>query len=474
MNYFARTAYRECSASVGCNLRGDVPQYPRKEAPVPSSSLNSTRVTEIGAPIRRFRTLIGAGVGNTLEWYDWSVYAIFAPFFATQFFVGAGPTAALLSTLAVFAVGFIMRPIGGFLFGWLADRRGRRFSMTASMLLMAAGSLVIGVAPNHTQIGIWAAVILVAARLSQGLAHGGEIAASYTYIAEIAPPARRGLWSTSLYVSVTAGIVLATLIGAGITSTLGDAAIGDWAWRIPFLFGGLLGLVGLYLRRTLPETEAFTEEAKLPGEGTGQSLQSTRDLLRGLAANKVSLVRIVGLTLGVTVVYYTWAIGISGFAISAKDVPASGALWASVIANIFFMLTLPVWGLLSDRFGRKPIFITFSIAFIVLPYPLFESLDDSPVRLALVMMVALFFLGAFVGIMPAYFAELFPTAVRASGIGVPYSFIVAIFGGTAPYVLTSLAGKDLEWIFVLYTIVLAAIGLITTVLTPETKGRKLV
>jgi MHS family alpha-ketoglutarate permease-like MFS transporter len=418
--------------------------------------------------------LLGAGVGNTLEWYDWSVYAIFAPFFATQFFVGASPTAALLSTLAVFAVGFIMRPIGGFFFGWLADRRGRRFSMTASMLLMAAGSLVIGVAPNHTHIGIWAAVILVAARLSQGLAHGGEIAASYTYIAEIAPPARRGLWSTSLYVSVTVGIVLATLIGAGITSSLGNDAIENWAWRVPFLVGGLLGLVGLYLRKTLPETEAFTAEAKSTGDGHEPSHQSTRDLLRGLAANKVSLARIVGLTLGVTVVYYTWAIGISGFAISTKNVSTSGALWASVIANLFFMLTLPVWGLLSDRYGRKPIFVTFSIAFIVLPYPLFEALDDSPVRLALVMMVALFFLGAFVGIMPAYFAELFPTAVRASGIGVPYSFIVAIFGGTAPYLLTSLAGKDLQWMFVLYTVVLAVIGLITTLFTPETKGRALI
>jgi MHS family alpha-ketoglutarate permease-like MFS transporter len=414
---------------------------------------------------RPFRTLLGAGVGNTLEWYDWSVYAIFAPFFAAQFFVDDSPTGALLSTLAVFAVGFFMRPIGGFVFGWLADRMGRRFSMTTSMIVMAAGSLVIGLAPTHASVGIWAAVILVAARLLQGLAHGGEIAASYTYIAEIAPRARRGLWSTSMYVSVTAGIVLASLVGAGATSLLGADTLKDWAWRIPFLIGGLLGVVGLYLRRSLEETSAFTAQT-----GEQPQRRTTRDLLRGLAANRTSLARILGLSMGVTVVYYIWAVGVSGFAISSKGVPTGGALWGSVIANLFFMLTLPLWGALSDRFGRKPVFVTYGVAFLVLSFPLLGALNDSAVRLTLVMMVALFFLGAFVGIMPAYFAELFPTEVRASGIGVPYSFIVALFGGTAPYVLTWLAANDLQWVFALYMMVLVTIGLVTTLFTPETKG----
>ncbi|GAA1859992.1 MFS transporter [Pseudonocardia ailaonensis] len=420
------------------------------------------------APPRTFRTLLGAGVGNTLEWYDWSVYAIFATFFAKQFFVDDGATGALLSTLAVFAVGFIMRPIGGFVFGWLADRRGRRFSMTSSMILMAAGSLVIGVAPTHAQVGIWAAVILVFARLAQGLAHGGEIAASYTYIAEIAPRARRGLWSTSLYVSVTAGIVLASLIGAGASSLFGAEALQSWAWRIPFLIGGLLGLVGLYLRRTLPETEAFTGQDG--GPTTAPERHTLRDLLRGLGQNKRSLARIVGFSLASTVVYYTWAIGLSGFAITTKGVPATGALWATVAANLVFMATLPLWGRLSDRFGRKPIFLTYGVAFLVLSFPLVALLNDSAWRMFAVMVVALFFLGAFVGIMPAYFAELFPTAVRASGIGVPYSFIVAIFGGTAPYVLTWLSSHDLVWVFSLYSVVLVLVGVVTTLLSPETKG----
>lgn len=439
----------------------------------PNRDLAETSAPEDGPSRRPFRTLLGAGVGNMLEWYDWSVYAIFAPFFAAQFFVDDGAAGALLSTLAVFAVGFLMRPIGGFLFGWLADRRGRRFSMTTSMLLMAAGSLVIGLTPVASQVGVWAAIILITARLAQGLAHGGEIAASYTYIAEVAPPARRGLWSTSLYISVTAGVVLASLIGAGASTIVGPDALREWAWRLPFLLGGLLGLVGLYLRRTLPETDAFLAESDSESSEQPTPPTTMRELLRGLGQNKVNLARMVGFSLASTVVYYTWAIGISGFAISSRGVPAGSALWAIVGANLVFMATLPLWGRLSDRFGRRPIFITYCIAFIVLSFPLLAAVNDSPIRLFVITSVALFFLGAFVGIMPAYFAELFPTNVRASGIGVPYSFIVAIFGGTAPYIATWLARHHQEWVFALYAVVLVTIGLVTTILSPETKGRDL-
>ncbi|AKS34627.1 MFS transporter [Mycolicibacterium goodii] len=436
---------------------------------IPNDHLVDVAIRQEHRTQQRFRTLIGAGVGNTLEWYDWSVYAIFAPFFAHQFFVGDGGAGAMLSTLAVFAVGFLMRPVGGFLFGWLADRRGRRFSMTTSMILMATGSLLIGVAPVQTDVGTWAAIILIVARLAQGLAHGGEIAASYTYIAEVAPPARRGLWSTSLYVSVTAGIVLASLIGAAASSLLGAEALEQWAWRLPFLLGGVLGVVGLYLRRSLPETEAFlTEDSGPQAQPVG-----TREVLRGLRRNKANLARMVGFSLASTVVVYTWAIGMSGFAISSRGVPAGPALWATVAANLVFMATLPLWGKLSDRYGRKPIFITYSVAFMVLSFPLLAAVDNSPVRLFVLTSVALFFLGAFVGIMPAYFAELFPTHVRASGIGVPYSFTVALFGGTAPYVVTWLADHHLEWVFALYSVILVTIGLVTTLLSPETKGRNL-
>jgi MHS family alpha-ketoglutarate permease-like MFS transporter len=435
---------------------------------IPSSSTSAVAAEPPPADLPeqgRFRTLLGAGVGNTLEWYDWSVYAIFAPFFAAQFFVSDDPTSALLSTLAIFAAGFFMRPLGGFFFGWLADRRGRKYALTTSMITMATGSLLIGIAPTHATIGVWAGLVLLIARLIQGLAHGGEIAASYTYVAEVAPRARRGLWSTSVYVSVTAGIVLASLFGAAFSSIFGEEALTDWAWRVPFIFGGLLAVVGLWMRRSLQETAAFA------GDDAGASHHvTTRTLVRGLVENWRSVVRVVGLAGSVTVVYYTWAVGITGFAIANKGVDATNGLWASVAANVVFMVTLPLWGRLSDTFGRKPIFIAYGVAFLVLTFPLMALVNDSALRLFLVMSVALFFLGAFVGIMPAFFAELFPTAVRASGVGAPYSLIVALLGGTAPYVLTWLHSQDLVWLFSVYMVVLVIMGLITTFLTPETKG----
>lgn len=435
-----------------------------------AAHVTATQKSDVAVPAKNAgtaRTLIGAGVGNTLEWFDWSVYAIFAPFFAHHFFIGGNPTSALLATLAVFAAGFLMRPIGGFLFGWLADRRGRRFALSTSMITMAAGSLLIGVAPTHAVVGVWAGVILLVARLIQGLAHGGEIAASYTYIAEIAPPTRRGLWSTSVYVSVTVGIVLAALIGASASTLLGEDSLREWAWRIPFLIGGLLAVAGLVIRKTLKETDAFDSH------NDSHTTRTTRQLIRDLAANKRSIARVIGMSAGVTVVYYTWAVGIPGFAIANRGVDATHALWASVVANVFFMATLPLWGLLSDRIGRRPVFLTYSTAMIVLTFPLLALINDSVVVLAGVMMVALFFLGAFVGIMPAYFSELFPTKVRASGVGVPYSLMVAIFGGTAPYVLTWLNSHGQAWRFSLYMVALAVVGFVATVLTPETRGRDL-
>lgn len=413
----------------------------------------------------KFRTLTGVGIGNTFEWYDWSVYAIFAPFFASQFFISNNPTAALLSTLAIFAAGFVMRPLGGFLFGWLADRYGRKFSLMSSMILMALGSILIGVSPTHSTIGIWAAVILLLARLLQGLATGGEIAAAYTYIAEVAPRAKRGLWSSSLYISMTIGIMLAALFGAAGSSIFGPAALTEWAWRVPFLFGGVLGIVALIMRRSLQETEAFGSEAE-----EEHRRRTMGKLLRDLMQHKASLLRVMGLTLGVTVIYYTWAVGIPGFAISSKAMEPSSALWASVAANVVFMISLPLWGKLSDRVGRKPLLITYGIAFIVLSVPMILMINNSPLVLFLIMTVALVFLGSFVAILPACFAELFPAKVRASGIGIPYSFIVAIFGGTAPLLLTWLNSINLLLVFGIYMAVLAAVLLVTTILTPETRG----
>jgi len=414
-------------------------------------------------PVRR-RIIVGAGIGNALEWYDWTVYAVFAPFFASQFFNSADPTSAVLSTLAVFAVGFFMRPLGGLFFGMLADRKGRRFAMFVSMVVTAAGSLIIAVAPTYLSIGVAASALLLLGRLAQGFGLGGEIGVSYTFLAESAPPARRGLWSSSLYVAVTCGTVFATVEGAILSSVLDKTEMADWGWRIPFIIGTLLGVYAFYVRRGLPETAAFEQE---------QHATERASTLRGMWQNRGAAARIIGLVMGGTITFYTWSVAAPGYAINVKHIEASSALWAGVVANLVFMAMLPIWGALSDRFGRKPNVIAFAVGTAILTVPLNGFIRDQAWQLAVAMSVALFFHAAVSAIVPALFAELLPTHVRAAGIGFPYSIAVALFGGTAPLVQAWLADHEQASLFTVYTIVLLVATLITIVITPESKGRPL-
>lgn len=407
------------------------------------------------------RVIVGAGVGNALEWYDWSVYAVFAPFFATQFFPSGDPVAATLSTLAVFAVGFVMRPLGGIFFGWFADRVGRQQGMVLSMAITAAGSLLIAVSPSYASIGVGASVLLVLARLLQGFGLGGEIGASHTYLAEAAPAPRRGLWASSMYVAVTTGVLFATLQAALLRSILPAEVMGDWGWRIPFIVGALLGVYAFYLRRGLTENAVYSAHKDEPRQS----------LVAGIWENRASVLRVIGLTVGGTVLYYTWAIAAPGYAISVKGIDPEGALWAGVIANVVFIAAQPMWGALSDRFGRRPILIFFAIAQGALLIPLNLMIQDSAWQLAVAMTIALIVQAAATSILPAVFAELFPTRVRASGMALPYSLAVAATGGTAPYLQASLAQSGQSLLFMLYAIGLLAIGLVVVVSMKETKGK---
>jgi MHS family alpha-ketoglutarate permease-like MFS transporter len=410
------------------------------------------------------RIVVGAGIGNALEWYDWTVYAVFAPFFARQFFNSADHTAAVLSTLAVFAVGFFMRPLGGLFFGVLADRKGRRFAMVASMIVTATGGLVIAVAPTYSSIGVAASALLLLGRLAQGFGLGGEIGASYTFLAESAPPARRGLWSSSLYVAVTCGTVLATVEGAILSSVLDQTEMAEWGWRIPFIIGTLLGFYAFSLRRRLSETMAFEQRQRAP-ERAGT--------LHSIWQHRAAVARIIGVVVGGTVAFYTWSVAAPVYAINVKHVAASSALWAAVVANLAFIVMLPIWGALSDRFGRKPNVITFAVGTAVLTVPLNGFVRDQAWQLAIAMSVALVFHAAVSAVVPALFAELLPTHVRAAGMGFAYSIAVALFGGTAPLVQVWLAGHGKASLFTVYTVALLVVTLITIVITPESKGRLL-
>lgn len=431
-----------------------------------SSGVSTPRDTRAEVPLSRRRVIFGAGVGNMLEWYDWSVYAVFAPFFAQQFFDATSAVSAMLSTLAVFAVGFVMRPLGGVFFGWFADRLGRQRAMVFSMAVTALGSLLIAVAPTYASVGLVASALLLFARLAQGFGIGGEIGASYTYLAEAAPAGRRGLWSSSMYVAVTIGVLLATVQAAALQGMLTDEQMTAWGWRIPFALGALLGIYAFYLRRGLPETTAFSNARDTPAP-------EKQSMLRGVWQNRIAVLRVVGLTVGGTVLFYTWAIGATNYAITVKGIDPGGALWAGVVANLVYIAALPFWGAVSDRWGRKTNLIIFSIGLGALSFPLNWLIQDAVWQLGLAMSIALFVHASVAAIMPAMFAEMFPARVRASGMAVPYSIAVALAGGTAPYLRTYLASEGMPWAFTWYTIALLVVGLVVIVSMPETKGRKL-
>ena len=265
--------------------------------------------------------IFGAGIGNVLEWYDFAAYAIFAPFFAPQFFSPTDKTAALLSTLAVFAVGFFLRPLGGLYFGRLADKRGRRFSMVVSMCVTAAGCLVIAISPTYASIGTLAPILLVIGRLAQGFGLGGEIGASYTFLVESAPSNQRGLWASSMFIALIMGSLLATIVALTLNALLPAGALQDYAWRIPFLLGALLGVYAIFLRKELDEPEAFKK-----AETEGETVR--RSTWKSIYENRSAVLMVIGMTAGPTVSYNTWVSGATTYSINFKHMPANGALWA--------------------------------------------------------------------------------------------------------------------------------------------------
>ncbi|KAA0923816.1 MULTISPECIES: MFS transporter [unclassified Rhodococcus (in: high G+C Gram-positive bacteria)] len=410
------------------------------------------------------KAIVGVGAGNGIEYFDWTVYAIFAAFFAPQFFHTGSPVSDLLASFGVFAVGFVARPFGGLLFGWLSDRRGRKLSMTLAVALASIGSLVIGLTPTHQTIGAAAAVVLVLARLAQGVAHGGELPSAQTYIIEYAPSERRGLWSSLIYISNTSGVVAGTLLGALLTTTLTGEQMTDWGWRLPFLLGGVLGLFVLWMRSRMAETEVYEKSG---------DVHAKTSMREQFSAHRRQVLQVLFFSVGGTVFYYVWAVSAPAYAITVRGIDPSGALWAGVGANVVLIASLPVWGALSDRIGRKPVLFIGNIGIALLLFPLDAMVGSSAFTLFLAMSVALCAIGAILAVMPAMMAELFPTGMRAAGVGVPYSIAVAAFGGTAAYVQTFFAERGTPDLFQWYTLALLAVSIAALITIPETRERDL-
>ncbi|KQM37442.1 MFS transporter [Sphingomonas sp. Leaf10] len=399
----------------------------------------------------RLKSIIGGSTGNLVEWFDWYVYSAFTLYFAPHFFPSTSQTAQLLSAAAVFAIGFVMRPIGAWIMGIYADRHGRKAGLTLSVTLMCAGSLIIACTPVYESIGLLAPALLVLARLMQGLSVGGEYGASATYLSEMAGKDRRGFFSSFQYVTLISGQLLAILLLLLLQSVMPKAELEAWGWRIPFFVGAVLAVVVFYLRRGLAETESFKNAKKTDAPKSGFLM-----LLRN-HPKETALVML--LTAGGTLAFYAYSIYMQKFLVNTSGFTKETATQINAITLFVFMLLQPIAGGLSDRIGRKPLMIAFGIAGVLFTYPIFSALEQTrdAVTAGLLVMAALIIVTGYTSINAVVKAELFPAHIRALGVALPYALANTIFGGTAEYV--ALKFKDAGWERGFYWYVTAMIGI---------------
>ncbi|OKK01656.1 MFS transporter [Amycolatopsis sp. CB00013] len=380
-------------------------------------------------------------LGNLVEWYDWFVYASFSIYFAASFFPEGNLTAQLLSTAVVFAVGFLMRPLGGWLLGLYADRFGRRAALTLSVTLMSLGSLAIALTPGYSSIGILAPVILVVARLAQGLSVGGEFGSSATYLSEIATPRRRGFYSSFQYVSITVGQLSALLVMIVMQSLLTEAQMYAWGWRIPFVLGAIAGLVVMYLRRSMVESEHF-RRASAAGSPPG----GLRVLLR---EHRRQVLAVLGLAIGGTVAFYTFTSYLQKYMVNTAGIPKPTASLIGFAALFLFIFLQPAAGALSDRWGRRPVMFGFSVGGMLLTVPIMTLVGrtGNPWIAFLLMLTAMVFLSGYTALSAIIKAEMFPTNVRALGVGLPHALATAVFGGLSEPIALALKQAGHESVF---------------------------
>jgi len=375
---------------------------------------------------RRLKAIFIGSVGNLVEWYDFYAYTAFALYFAPAFFPSHDPVVQQLNAATLFAAGFIVRPIGGWLFGHLADRYGRRLSLTLSVVMMCFGSLIIALTPTYATIGFAAPALLALARIIEGLSLGGEYGASATYLTEIADPEHRGFYSSFQYVTLIGGQLTAILVLLLLQNVfLTHEQLVDWGWRIPFVIGAMLAVTAMFMRRHMHETESF-EAAK--------ATMKKESSLKGLLKYPREVAIVVGLTAGGTAAFYTFTTYMQTFV--KQTVGLSDITTTYVIAGslIFAAILQPIYGAISDRIGRKPLLIFFGVAGTLLTVPILTTLAGTKSAFVAFLLLcgAWLFTAGYTSINAVVKAELFPTAIRATGVAVPYAVTVSIFGGTAP------------------------------------------
>jgi MHS family alpha-ketoglutarate permease-like MFS transporter len=379
------------------------------------------------ATARRLRAILVGSLGNLVEWYDFYAYSAFSLYFANSFFPGDDPTAQMLSAAGVFALGFFMRPIGGLLFGHIGDRHGRRSALTISVLLMCIGSLVIAATPTFATIGAAAPAILLLARLLQGLSLGGEYGSSATYLCEMAASRHRGFYSSFQYVTLIGGQLVALLVLLVLqTLVFTPAELRAYGWRVPFAVGAALALFAFVMRRDLEETPAFEAAKRARWRG---SLGALLDHPREVAT-------VVGLTMGGTLAFYVYTTYMQKFLKLSAGFSDAQTTWISAGSLLFAMCLQPAYGALSDRVGRRPLLVAFGVLGTLFTVPLMTAIETTrdPWTAFALVLAGWLIVGAYTSINAVVKAELFPAAVRVTGVAVPYAVAVSIFGGSAEYV----------------------------------------
>ncbi|WP_431357457.1 MFS transporter [Hymenobacter lucidus] len=414
----------------------------------------------------RIRSIVSGSIGNLVEWYDWYVYSAFSLYFAPAFFPKGNLTAQLLNSAAVFAVGFLMRPLGGWLMGTYADRHGRKAALVLSVLLMCGGSLLIALTPGYDQIGVAAPVLLVLARLLQGLSVGGEYGTSATYLSEMADQKNRGFFSSFQYVTLLGGQLLALLVQLGLQQALSELQMYDWGWRVPFVIGAGAALVALYLRRHMEETDSFVVQ-----EQQAENASPEPGKLQVLLRYPLEILTVVGLTLGGTIVFYTFTTYAQKFLVNTAGFSKADASWISFVTLAVALVLQPLFGAVSDRVGRRPVLLFFGIGATLGTVPLMTLLGRTHSQWAALglLVVAMIIMSGYTSINAVVKAELFPTAIRALGVGLPYALTVALFGGSAEYVALQAKQLGVESWFYWYVTFCAALSLLVYWRMPDTQ-----
>ncbi len=415
----------------------------------------------------RLKSIIGGSAGNLVEWYDWFAYASFAIYFAPVFFPKGDPTAQLLSTAAVFAVGFIVRPIGAWVMGRYADNKGRKAGLTLSVALMFGGSMLLAVAPTYAVAGIGGPLTLLVARMLQGLSLGGEYGASATYLSEMAPRKNRGFWASFQYMTLCGGQLMAILVAVVLQAFLNEAELTAWGWRIPFFIGALLALAVYLLRRNLAETKSFQNMADDRPPSTAAALW--RDHRR-------ESILVAMLSAGGGMSAYTFTSYMQKYLFNTVGFSKATATYIVAAALIWFTLMQPVFGALADRFGRKPMLLIFGIGGAIAAIPVFLMLEGttSPVTAALLIIIPLTLQAGYSANNALVKAELFPAHIRGLGVALPYALGNAVFAGTTEMIALALKGWGVERAFYVYVAVVIAMAGVATWLLPETRDMSLI